>query len=52
MPIALHLSMEWLTWFPSIYSMRAALAVALFITLLCLLLAVRPRAKWSRRKQI
>jgi len=42
--------MEWLTWFPSIYSMRAALAIALFVTLLCLLLAVRPRSRASRRK--
>jgi len=44
--------MEWLTWFPSIYSMRAALAIALFISLLCLLLAVSPRTRGSRRKPI
>jgi hypothetical protein len=44
--------MEWLTWFPSIYEMRAALAIALFVTLICLLMAVRPRSKPSRRKPI
>jgi hypothetical protein len=44
--------MEWLTWYPSIYEMRLAFAVALFITLLCLLLAVRPRSKRSGQKTI
>jgi hypothetical protein len=44
--------MEWLTSFPSIYTMRIGLAVALFITILCLLMAIRPRSRWSRSKPI
>jgi len=44
--------MEWLTWFPSVATMRAALAIALFVTLLCLLMSVRPRTKSSKRKPV
>jgi len=46
------IGMEWLTWFPSIHWQHSALAVALAILVIAVLMAVRPRSRWSRRKPI
>jgi len=46
------MGMEWLTWFPSFHWQRTAMAVALMILVIAILMAVRPRSRWSRRKAI
>jgi hypothetical protein len=44
--------MEWLTWFPSFHWQQTALGVAMLVLVIAMLMAVRPRAPWSRRKSI
>jgi len=44
--------MDWLTWFPSFHWQQTALGVAMVVLVIAMLMAVRPRAPWSRRKSI
>jgi hypothetical protein len=42
----------WHTWYPSVYWQQIVFALALIVMVVAMLMAVRPRSKQSRQKQI
>ena len=44
--------MEWLSWYPSFYWQHAVFALALVMTAIAILMAVKPRSRSNRSKPI
>jgi anti-sigma-K factor RskA len=43
--VARFFSMEWLTWFPSVYWQHVVFGVAMMVVVIALVMAVRPRSR-------